>query len=701
MAASKEHRLTNHLRGEASPYLLQHMRNPVDWYPWGDEALARARSEGKPIFLSIGYSTCHWCHVMEKESFGSEQIAALLNEDFISIKVDREERPDIDHLYMTICQMMTGSGGWPLTLVTTPEGEPFFAATYVPKSSRFDKAGLLDLIPRITRAWKEDRARVEESARGLTQHLRGLMETSPSQEPTEEALHRAYRGLKAQCDPEHGGFGRGVKFPTPHNLLFLLRYAERTGTKDARAMALHTLASMRRGGIFDHIGLGFHRYSTDAKWLVPHFEKMLYDQALLMTAYTEAYQATGEPLMAQTARDIATYVLEQLTHPEGGFYCAQDADAAGQEGLFYLWTIPQVRAALDSADADLFIERFGLEQEGNYVDEVIGKRTGWNILHEAVSTQDLAERHSMSKDEVHRKLERARGLLEKEREGRPRPLRDEKILTDWNGLMIGALARAGAALDAPSLVDAATRAAQFIWGNLVTGGGLTHRYKDGHAAIEGMLDDYAFLSFGLIELYEAGFEEVWLERAAYLTNQTFELFGKAGGGLGMVSPRTELLAPPEDYYDGAIPSGAAVAFQSAVRLFHMTGLPHFRTRAAELSRVFSSHLNHAAEQHAFFLVGLDYALGPTAQIVIAAASEAKDEGQLIAATRKDYLPRKVVVVRHVGDAGAHLARIAPFTERQTAREGRATAYVCVDHTCEAFTHSGEEMMEKVKRRLQK
>ncbi|MDH5715699.1 MAG: thioredoxin domain-containing protein, partial [Candidatus Aminicenantes bacterium] len=484
-------RKPNRLIAEKSPYLLQHAFNPVDWYPWGSEAFDKARKENKPIFLSIGYSTCHWCHVMEKESFEDPEIASMMNEAFICIKVDREERPDIDRIYMTVCQMMTGSGGWPLTIIMTPDKKPFFAATYIPRPSRLGRLGMMELIPRIQELWKSKKGEVMSSAEQITQHLTQISIHAAGEPLGEAALEMAYRRLSRVFDERYGGFGRAPKFPTPHNLTFLLRYWKRTGEQKALRMVEKTLQSMRLGGIYDHVGFGFHRYSTDSRWLLPHFEKMLYDQALLVMAYTEAYQATRKEEYRHTVREILDYVMRDMTAPEGGFYSAEDAESEGEEGKFYLWTEEEIRQLLPGEESDLIVRIFNIEKDGNFAEEATGRRTGSNILYLRKSLHETASDMKISPEELERDFQKARQKLFAARHKRVHPHKDDKILTDWNGLMIAALARASSAFDEPQYAEATRRAADFILARMRDSKGkLYHRYRDGETAIPAYLDDY-------------------------------------------------------------------------------------------------------------------------------------------------------------------------------------------------------------------
>lgn len=515
---------TNRLIHEKSPYLLQHAYNPVDWYPWSEEAFEKAKREEKPIFLSIGYSTCHWCHVMERESFEDEEVARVLNRDFVAIKVDREERPDVDHVYMTVCQAMTGQGGWPLTVLMTPEKKPFFAGTYFPKRSKYGRTGLLEILERVADAWKRKRTDLLQAGNRVTEAIRGNMDPAVRGELSEEMLTGAYEQLSDQFDERYGGFGQSPKFPRPHDFLFLLRHWKRTGEERALQMVEKTLEAMRRGGIYDHVGFGFSRYSVDDRWHTPHFEKMLYDNALLAVAYLEAYQVTGKEAYARVAREIFTYVLRDMTSPEGGFYSAEDADSEGEEGKFYLWTPEEIREVLGAGMGRLFCECYGVTDAGNF--------EGKNILHQiGISLSAVAVRHGMGMDELEQKLEEARRKLFQAREQRVRPHRDDKILTSWNALMIVALSRGARVLGERRYADAAEGAARFILKTLRRGDGrLLARYRDGEAAIPAFLDDYAFLAWGLIELYEATLRVEYLRRAADLAREMLDLFGDDRGG---------------------------------------------------------------------------------------------------------------------------------------------------------------------------
>lgn len=600
-------RRPNLLVTEKSPYLLQHAHNPVSWHPWGPEAFERAREEDKPVFLSIGYATCHWCHVMEKECFEDEAVARLMNHAFISIKVDREERPDLDHLYMTVCTMMTGSGGWPLNLVLTPERVPFFSATYIPRQSRFGRVGMMELVPRIEEVWKTRRQDVLRSA-GDVLHALETTETRPAPtELPEEVLHTAFRDLRGRFDGTFGGFGEAPKFPSPHQLLFLLRYGKRFEEPFALHMATHTLRSMANGGICDHLGFGFHRYATDRAWRLPHFEKMLYDQALLATAFCEAWEASREETFRETARQILAYVKRDLTSPEGGFYSAEDADSEGEEGRFYVWEEAEIRSLLPPAEAEAVCALYDIRSEGNFEEEATGQKTGRNVLYRPRPLESAAEALGLSAQDLADRIASARGALFEARSRRPRPSLDDKILTDWNGLMLTAFARCGRLLEDPGLTALAEKAAAFLLSHLRTAeGGLFHRYREGEVRFEGCLDDYAFLVQGLLELHLGTRDAAPLEEASRLARVMIEDFwDNEEGGFFLASARAmDLLVRQKTLYDGAIPSGNSVAFVTLRVLNTLTGDDLFETRALDLARCFSGTISGNPSGCTCLLLGL-------------------------------------------------------------------------------------------------
>jgi uncharacterized protein len=695
-AGSPEHdRKPNRLISEKSPYLLQHAYNPVDWFPWGEEAFAKARQEDKPIFLSIGYSTCHWCHVMEHESFEDSDVARAMNEAFVAIKVDREERPDIDHTYMTVCQMLTGSGGWPLNIVMTPDKKPFFAGTYFPRESVHGRIGMIDLSLHVKEIWAKRRDEAAKSADQVMNALLEMVDDSPGNAPGTDVLTAAYEQLTQRFDNKLGGFSQAPKFPTPHNMLFLLRYWHRTGEANALRMVEATLKAMSEGGIYDHIGFGFHRYSTDAHWLVPHFEKMLYDQALLAMTYTEAYQATGRAEYRKTAEAVIHYVLRDMTAPEGGFYSAEDADSEGEEGKFYVWTLDQVERVLDRDDTDLMAQVLNVHTRGNFREEATGRITGANILHLRQSLEETAGRLDMSLEALETRLEQARSALFAAREKRVHPHKDDKVLTDWNGLMIAALAKAAQAFDRPDYSDAATRAARFILGTLRTANGrLLHRFRQGTAGLPAHVDDYAFLVWGLLELYEATFDVRWLHEALDLNQKLLDHFwdDRSGGLFFTADDETELPVRRKEIYDGATPSGNSVAALNLLRLGRITGNPAWERKADQLASAFAGSIGQFPSAYTQLLVALEFAHAATREVVISGHKDSEDTRELIRALRRPFVPNKVVLFRPVEQGEPDIATIAAYTRDQIPVDGKATAYVCVNYACGLPTTDPERML---------
>jgi len=686
----------NRLINETSPYLLQHAHNPVDWYPWGLEAFERAQRENKPIFLSIGYSTCHWCHVMAHESFEHPEVSRLMNEVFVSIKVDREERPDIDNVYMSACQVMTGSGGWPLSIIMTPDKKPFFAATYIPREGRFGLVGMMELIPHIRELWATRQVEALNLSDEISAVLQQTSQDKPGEKLDEATLELAYEQLAKRFDKQHAGFSSAPKFPTPHNLLFLLRYWKRSGNQAVLGMVGKTLQAMRRGGIYDHVGFGFHRYSTDSQWLVPHFEKMLYDQAMLAMAYTEAYQATGKEDYGKTAREILTYVLRDMTAPEGGFCSAEDADSEGEEGKFYLWTQEELRQALGNEEADFIAKVFNIEKDGNFVEQATGRKSGVNILHLRKTLGELASDLNLSQQDLRAHLEVIRQKLFAYREKRVHPMKDDKILIDWNGLMIAALAKGAQAFDEPEYAEAACRAADFILGNMrKPDGRLLHRYRDGQAGVQANLDDYAFLVWGLIELYEAIFDTRHLEVALELTSDMVRHFwDEDGGGLYLTPDDGEsLFVRKKEIYDGAIPSGNSVAMLNLLRLGRMTATPDLEEKAARIGSAFSGSVKKLPSAHTQLMVALDFGIGPCYEVVIAGKAQAKDTKAMAKALRTSFLPNKVVLLNPGERESPETAKLAEFTKNQSSIEGRATAYVCMNYNCKLPTTDIDKMLE--------
>jgi len=686
----------NRLINEKSPYLLQHAYNPVDWYPWGEEAFEVARRDNKPVFLSIGYSTCHWCHVMAHESFEDPEVARLMNDAFVCIKVDREERPDIDSVYMNVCQLMTGSGGWPLTIVMTADKRPFFAGTYFPNENRYGRIGMRELVPRIKEIWFSDPAKITESAERVTTALRDLSVRSTRDELNETVLEACYRDLQERFDAVHGGFGTKPKFPTPHNLLFLLRMGKHGKLAHAGEMVEKTLLQMRMGGVYDHIGYGFHRYSTDEGWLLPHFEKMLYDQAMLLIAYCEAYQATKNETFRNTANEICAYVLRDMTMDSGGFYSAEDADSEGVEGKFYLWSQEEISGILTKDEAELVRKVFNSESSGNYHEEATGEKTGSNILHMNKALSEIAAELGMSHEACEGLLFSAKEKLFTSRKGRVHPHKDDKVLTDWNGLMIAALSIAARVLGDESYQRAAEKAAQFIMHTMRTNDGrLFHRYRDGEKGIAGYLDDYAFMIWGCIELYETGFDMHFLEFALNLCETLNSRFLDPENGGYFLTPDDAERLPvrTKEGYDGAIPSGNSVMMYNLLRLSHITGKPRYYDLALGIEKAFSEGVRESPAAHTMLLVALGFRLWPVSEVVIAGDLKGEDTQAMLSALNSEFVPNKVVSVRESGSRPPGIEGIAGFALNLSPHEQRATAYVCINRSCHPPTTDPVKMME--------
>ena len=713
----------NRLSKERSPYLLQHAGNPVDWYPWGEEAFDRARREDKPIFVSIGYSTCHWCHVMEHESFEDDQIAALLNRDFIAVKVDREERPDVDRVYMSFVQATTGSGGWPMSVFVTPELKPFFGGTYFPPTSRWGRPGFSELVGELARVWKDDRSRVEQAATELLERLKLVTSTggaarAESTIATPESLDIAVEQFQMAFDRRNGGFGDAPKFPRPSELLFLLREHARRVSLGVAAqapllMVTDTLRAMALGGIRDHLAGGFHRYSVDGEWRVPHFEKMLYDQAQLALAYLEASQATGDDFYATVAEDTLQYVIRDLTDSRGGFYSAEDADsvppedadqpnARKTEGAFYLWTQEEIERLLGE-DASVAVRRFGIEADGNALQDPHGELRGQNVLYVAQSTEDIATRIGGSADDIVEALGRIRQTLAAARAGRPRPHLDDKVLTAWNGLMIAAFARAARVLvdrsSSATYLRAAQNAAAFIRTELWNEGDrrLLRRFRDGDAAIDGFAEDYAFLIFGLVELFQADGDAEWLRWAIALQARQDELFwdDQEGGWFSTSGTDATVLLRLKEDYDGAEPAAGSVAVLNLIAMAQL-GVDGVRVQPAEqtLAR-YGPRIGAAARVVPMMLAGLSAWHATHSQIVIVGDRTASETRELLATVAQVYRPfASVVQVAPQGQQQA-VARILPFVGAMTQREGRATAYVCHNFACLEPVTSAERLQEQI------
>jgi uncharacterized protein YyaL (SSP411 family) len=662
---------TNRLALEKSPYLLQHAHNPVDWYPWGEEAFAKAQSEDKPIFLSVGYSTCHWCHVMERESFESEEIARVLNEHFVAIKVDREERPDVDRMYMLFVQASTGSGGWPMSVWLTPQRKPFFGGTYFPPDNRYGRPGFKAVLEQLAKAWRQDRARIEESGNKVIEQLREYSSLGAKSDGAgREVLERAFQGFRRMFDSQLGGFGRAPKFPRPSIHNFLLRYYAETKNEEALEMVLTTLREMVKGGMNDQIGGGFHRYSVDERWFVPHFEKMLYDQAQLAVSYLEAFQITHDGQYAAAARAIFTYLLRDMTDPGGGFYSAEDADSAADpadlrhksEGAFYIWRKPEIEEALGPRVAEMFCYRYGVEAGGNVEEDPHGEFRGANILYQAHAVEDAAARVE---------LQQASAKLLEIRAKRPRPLRDDKVLSSWNGMMISAFAKGAQILNESRYAESARAAADFLQRHLWDDRRqiLLRRHRGGESAIDGFLDDYAFCGLGMLDLYEATFDTRDFEWAVRMAERAIELFADTENGAFFSATDDGGLMRLKDDYDGAEPSGNSGMAMLLLRLARMTDRVDFRKTAEHTLRAFASRMEEAGTGVPQMLVAHSFALGRPREIVLAGSRDDPAAIEMLATIRRRFLPGAVIM------RGEQSARPMP------ALNGGPTAYVCENFAC--------------------
>jgi uncharacterized protein YyaL (SSP411 family) len=700
----------NRLAHERSPYLLQHAANPVDWYPWGDEAFEKARRENKPIFLSIGYSTCHWCHVMEHESFENADVAALLNESFVSIKVDREERPDVDRVYMTFVQSTTGSGGWPMTVFLTPELKPFFGGTYFPPNSKWGRPGFVDLLGELNRVWTHDRARVDYASAELFDRLKAVAGADGRSQVEAavagaDALAEGVEQYQKAFDRRRGGFGDAPKFPRPSELLFLLREHARTGAQAPLMMTAETLRAMALGGMRDHLGGGFHRYSVDGDWRVPHFEKMLYDQAQLVLAYLETAQATGDEFFAAVAEDTLAYVARDMRHNEGGFYSAEDADSvppdggAKKEGAFYVWSDAEIGALLGDR-ADIVRARFGIAQGGNAPSDPHGEFDGMNILYTAQTIEEIAARSGRPADAVVAALGESRTILFEARNARPRPHLDDKVLTSWNGMMIAAFARAARALpgrpQAGEWLSIARGAAAFVRSRLwrPESATLLRRYRDGDASIEAYAEDYACLIWGLLELFQADGDPAWLEWAKALQARQDALFwDEAEGGWFSTTGQdpTVLLRLKEDY-DGAEPSAGSVSVQNLLTLAPLTGDGVARRRIERTLGRYGTRAGRAARAIPLMLAGLSAWHAGATQIVL--VGEETSRAPLATAVARRYLPFAIQVPVGPGTQ-EKMAAMMPAVGAMRAVNGAAAAYVCRDFTCKAPVTSADALLQQL------
>jgi uncharacterized protein YyaL (SSP411 family) len=702
-----EYRYTNRLVRAKSPYLLLHAHNPVDWYPWGNEAFEKARKENKPIFLSIGYFTCHWCHVMEKESYSDPGIASILNQYFVSIKVDREERPDIDRLYIAYVEATTGSAGWPLNVLLTPDRKPFFGGTYFPPDQ------LKSLLQKVTDAWSKQHDSITQTSGRAAQQLIDIVSKLPpaTGDLQPAILDQAYKQIASTYDATNGGFGGAPKFPRPVTLCFLLRYYARTGQREALDMTLNTLRAMERGGIHDHLGGGFHRYSTGATWLVPHFEKMLYDQAQLANVYTEAYQITHDRFYADTTRNILDFTLREMRQPRGGFASAKDADsqiAPGKpetsEGVFYIWTAKEMESVLSKQDAAVFEYAYGFESGGNVPaqQDIRGELNGENVLYEAHSTDETAKNFGLTVEQTAAKLTAGRKALFDARARRPQPPLDDKIVTAWNGMMISALARASQALDEPRYLESAQATAKFLETHLYESktGRLWRSYRAGGPSVDGFLDDYTDLISGLLDLYEAGFDVHWIKWAVSLQEKQDQFFrdAKDGGYFDAGTSDPSILSRTRESYDGAEPSPNSTAAMNLLRLAQFTDRAEWRDRAYKTLSAFTARLQSDPDTVPALASALDFRLAQAKQILIAGDLGSQDTRELLRQVNTRFLPNKILLLADGGAGQQQLARWLPFVARAHRMKDRATAYVCENYVCKLPTTDPKMMARLLENR---
>jgi uncharacterized protein YyaL (SSP411 family) len=668
-----EYKHTNHLIHEMSPYLLQHAHNPVDWYPWGDEAFQKAKSENRPILLSIGYSACHWCHVMERESFEDENIAALMNKLFVNIKVDREERPDLDEIYMNAVQMLTGRGGWPMTVFLTPEGKPFYGGTYFPPEDRYGVPGFPKILQGVANAYREKPQDVERSVGQILTALQKMSQSAESQQPFSSTIIAESAEQLAQAyDPNHGGLGRAPKFPNVGVYELFLRHYHHAKSDRFLEMVTHTLKKMAQGGIYDHLGGGFHRYSVDEKWLVPHFEKMLYDNAQLVRIYAQVYCVTEEPLFKQVVDESINYLLREMLHAEGGFYSTQDADSEGEEGKFFVWTESEIAQILGEEASEIFCRIYDVSEVGNF--------EGKNIPHPILTLEQASKFFRREPKAIESLISDAKTKLFEEREKRVKPFRDEKILTSWNGLMLSGLAEAIKISRHPSCLEAAQRTVDFIFSKMFRDRHLLHTYKNGTAKILGYLDDYAFLAAGLLDLYEANANRFDLEHAVKLSEIMLEEFWDETGGGFFYTGRSheQLIARSKPIFDGSIPSGNAAATQVLLRLYHYAGKEHYLERAERVLRAYYKAMENQPFGFAHMLAAMDFYLDKPKEIVL--VGEEKDPGtvDLLAKIHSLYLPNMTLQLANPNDS---LEKISSLLAGKKPVDSKPTVYVCHNFTC--------------------
>ncbi|MDC1067845.1 thioredoxin domain-containing protein [Candidatus Kapabacteria bacterium] len=680
----------NKLKDEISPYLLQHADNPVEWYPWGEEAFEKARTENKPIFLSIGYSSCHWCHVMEHESFEDQDVADILNESFVSVKVDREERPDIDNIYMIACQMMSQNCGWPLNLFINHDLKPFFAGTYYPKEGRYGRMGFVDLLNRVKDQWANNREKIDESADAIGAAINSDQANSNGNF-NEALIDEAYKAFSQNYDTENGGFGLRPKFPSPHNLRFLMRYYNSTGNEEALGMVTHTLLEMRKGGIYDQIGFGFHRYSTDNIWLLPHFEKMLYDQATLLKAYTEAYKITGNEIFKRTAYEIIEYVKRDMTGENGEFYSAEDADSEGIEGKFYVWESEEIKNILGT-DAEKFIEIYNIYEKGNYREEAAGHGAGGNIPHTDFTRPEIAKILGVKESEIENEIEKMRVQLYNEREKRVHPFKDKKALTDWNAHFTTSLAYAARSFDDESILELALKNIDFIESSMHVDGKLYHSYLNEKAANKSNLDDYAYLVNAYLEMYNATLDVSFLNKSIIFTNQAIDKYWDTtnGGFYFSDADSTDLIARTKDYYDNAIPSGNSIMLNNLIKIGKITGESKYLDYSEKMLNSISELVQKAPTAFAELFSGALLAFKESFEVVIIGNDNLSKK--MINELNKHYLPNMVLVYKENDESNSKISEIAEYSELMYMINGKSTVYVCKNFTCENPTNDIEKML---------
>jgi uncharacterized protein YyaL (SSP411 family) len=689
--ATQQIEKTNRLIEESSPYLLQHAHNPVDWYPWKSEAFEKAKDENKPIFLSIGYSSCHWCHVMEKESFENDNTAKILNQYFICIKVDREERQDVDEVYMNAVQAMTGTGGWPLSVFMTPDCKPFFGGTYFPLRDLPGRPSFEKVLLTIAQAWKENHEQIVTSASQISQSLETIFQLTKPQTISEEILTAANFQLQKNFDDENGGFGKAPKFPQPGNLTSLLNYWYRTEDSKSLEMVEKTLQSMAKGGICDQLGGGFHRYSTDERWLVPHFEKMIYDQALLSRLYINTYQVTGREFYTIIAQDIFEYVFSEMTDATGGFYTAEDADSQGKEGTYYIWRMDEIEQILGKHNADIFNKYYGVTNKGNFEEKK-------NILHIIRSIEDVAQIFDEKPEKVKNIIAESRVKLLESRSKRPKPEKDDKIITGWNGLMISALALGASVLNEKKYLKAAVKCANFILNNMIQNNRLMRYYRHGKVVNFAVLDDYAFFITALIDLYQSDFDVKWLIEANKLLIQAIDLFENPDGGFYLSGKDDEqLFIRSTPSFDNPIPSGNAAMALALLKFGKITTEQSYIERAKSVLDAFSSQLAQGPALMTYMLSAFDFFVGPSQEIVIASAGASQtDVKKMIKTIRHTYLPNSIVLM-HTDEAGKKvLEQIAPYIKDQTPINGKAAAYICNNYVCGSPITSAAKLETELK-----